>query len=249
MATTPFVYREAAPGQQAVSYAQMQANADLERNKMVNDMYSNILRNATTQSANMGNMALTRSQMDRDTGRDAQRKLEFDQSMQLERDRIAAIESANKQRNADIQAEKDAEHDRQYDSWLRYAESINARGLQPGERLPAGLIVENGKVVPLMRPRVAATPPGIGSHMDSINSIRNRIRGNLGVNPVPSPGLRAPSPTDFQIPISQLGQPEIVEPSPYEQSFPTTVPQSEILRFAYPDNYEDQIRQIQVPFR
>lgn len=244
----PFVYTNPAAGQQAVAYAQMQHDGDLQRLKMVNDMYTGMGRNAVENSRNLANLELTRAQLGRDARNDVERKRQFDTSIQLEKDRLAAVTTAQGIREKQIQDEKDAAYDLQFQQFQDLANNFNARNWNPSraatEKLPSGLVFDPAtmKVVPLMRPRVIQTPT-IGSQYQSIDDLRNRTRGTVGAGPIttpiPSPGF-TPQATDFRVNIPYPGAD--FELSPYDSGVPSVISQEDMLRFAYPQSYEDAIR-------
>jgi hypothetical protein len=60
---TPFVYREAAPGQQAVQYAQLQEQGEADRRRIIAQAYHDMSTQGPEMARNNAQMAATQSQM------------------------------------------------------------------------------------------------------------------------------------------------------------------------------------------
>ena len=86
MATAPFVYREAAPGQQAVQYAQLQEQGESDRRRTIAQAYHDMSTQATEMARNNAQMAAARSQMN-------QRSAELEKDRALQREGYQSAEN------------------------------------------------------------------------------------------------------------------------------------------------------------
>lgn len=178
MAREPFVYREAVPAQQAVQYAQLKSDEKLAFDAGLDDMYKSMASNAVANNANAGRMALSRSDMERMNAQDAEQKNQFEQSLQLEKDRLTAATASQTARDAALKEQDDIENDRQVEMWERIAAEFNVKPPVPGDRRLSGVYIDpkTGKYAPLMKKRRPVVYPTYGDHINDIqaNAQRNK---------------------------------------------------------------------------
>ena len=226
MATAPFVYREAAPGQQAVQYAQLQEQGEADRRRTIAQAYHDMSTQATEMARNNAQMAATRSQMN-------QRSAEAEKDRALQREgyksaeavaagRTKATEDAwDRRAKAQTDAEA-AEVKRQARAFFQAGFSDAAmmndpkvpqavkdkislgRNVRPS---PDGLSWVNAHPDPDL-PTNVETIPGVDARSSALRrgaaglTPRPPFSPNTTVTPVPSLGPRPPASTDFRVPTT-----------------------------------------------
>jgi hypothetical protein len=212
---TPFIYREAAPGQQAVQYAQLQEQADADRRRILAQTYHDMSTQGTEMARTNAQMAATRSQMNQRSA-----EAEKDRALQRERYKSAeAVAAGITKATEDAWARRDkAQADYETAAAKQQAEAF----FQAGETDAA--MMNDPKVPQALKDKIAAgrnVRPGpnglwVNAHpnpalqlpgVQTIDDIKRRqaeadARNRALVTPVPSPGPRPPASTDFRVPTT-----------------------------------------------
>lgn len=254
---TPFIYREAAPGQQAVQYADMENRAEIERQKRLNDLFlamsqqgTEFARTAGQSSAARNNSAMRSAEAEKDR---ALQREGYKSAEQIAAGKVASADADRKRRD-DAQAEFDKQDQYNRAVAMFNAGSADAANLNSGRLQPPDIsaLIKRGyaKIGPngvwtsaYPHPGPALVTPA-GQQMDTIESIRARTRARAGMGggvQVPFTGTvnEHSVPQDF---VPSYPQTPVYPPSEFEQGYPTVIPQDEIIRRAtIPQSYDEAI--------
>jgi hypothetical protein len=174
---TPFVYREAAPGQQAVQYAQLQEQGDADRRRILAQTYHDMSTQGTEMARTNAQMAATRSQMN-------QRSAEAEKDRALQREGYKSAESvaAGRTKATEDAWDKRAKAQTDYEAaeTKRQAEAF----FQAGETDAA--MMNDPKVPQALKDKIAAG-----------RNVRPGPNG-LWVNAHPNPALQLPGVTTIE---------------------------------------------------
>lgn len=220
-----FIYRESAPGQQAVQYAQLQEQADADRRRILAQTYRDMSTQGTEMARTNAQMAATRSQMNQRSA-----EAEKDRALQREGYKSAETVAAGRAKAAEdawdkrAKAQTDfetAETKRQAEAFFQAGETDAAMMNDPKvpqalkDKIAAGRNVRpgpNGLWVNA-HPNPALQLPGVQT-IDDIKRKQSEAaaRNRALVTPVPSPGPRPPSSTDFTVPLDRSSGPVVPYP-------------------------------------
>lgn len=251
---TPFIYTNPAAGQQAVQYAQLQAQDDADKRRLLGATLHDMSVQGIEAGRNNAQMGYSRAQL-------MNRSAEAERDRALQREGYRSAESINTARSAAIDAERTRRAAEQTayekDQLLRQQQAF----FQAGETDAA--MMNDPKVDKAIKQKIAQgrnVKPGanglwVNAHpnpallapaIPTIADLRAKQASALGANrallgtpevpqvpfspntvvtPMPSPGY-TPRVTDFDIPVEYPGGP-IIDVPPLE-----VVPQDEILKYS-----------------
>lgn len=205
----PFIYTNPAAGQQAVQYAQLQAQQEMDRDRQVNDLYKTMSDQATRLGLGSQQASISRNQM-------SQRAAEAEKDRELARQgytnaqTVAGItagpraDALNARKLADDAANKQFALDN-FNRGTSFATTLN------DPKTPLSLkqkLMQSGDV--------EMGPDGLWrsrhrNPSENINDILARRAGlgqsTISAVPVPSPGGFTPRETDFRVPVLYPGGP------------------------------------------
>lgn len=253
---TPFIYRESAPGQQAVQYAQLQEQADADRRRILAQTYRDMSTQGTEMARTNAQMAATRSQMNQRSA-----EAEKDRALQREGYKSAEAVAAGRTKATEDAWARREKAQADYDSAAakQQAEAF----FQAGETDAA--MMNDPKVPQALKDKIAAgrnVRPGpnglwVNAHpnpalqlpgVQTIDDIKRKqseaaARNRALVTPVPSPGPRPPSSTDFNVPLDRSSGPAAPYP---DREAPAQFPSTYEGWLDY--NPEPQVMSPRVPF-
>lgn len=222
----PFIYREAAPGQQAVQYAQIQAQQEMDRDRMNNELYRAMSQQATQLGVGSQQAAISRAHMQ-------QRQAENEKDRELARQgytnaqTVAGINSGV--RGGIVDARLKAQMDADTAALKLQAQDNYSRGISFAEMLnnsatPLSLkqkLMQSGDVV--MGPNgVWRSRHANPDQVESIGDIQSRFQPVTGI---PGPvGGRIPSAMDSMPSRSRMLQAGPPPVGPRVSDFPSAPP-------------------------
>jgi hypothetical protein len=247
----PFIFREAAPGQQAVQYAQLQAQQEMDQNRLNNDLYRAMSQQATQLGIGSQQAAISRNQM-------LQRQAENEKDRELTRqgytnaqtvagitagprdDAIKARQAADaadlKQRNRDLWSMGDA-----------YEKTVNSPDVLKMDPAVVKRMKESGHLYRGDDGLWHNRYPNPDAVVESIGDIRQRyegIPGSMGVGGKLMPGINSMPPRSMMlnraVPVSDFPSAP-PGPSPFETDGFRVFRQSDFSEVPE-DNYDRAVR-------